>query len=332
MVTMPDCIAVIGATGHLGRALMPRCIATGQTVRMIARHPPPHSVAGAQFVACDATDDRALSRALEGCEIVANLSAGRPEKLECIAKNLKAALRRQQVLRLIQVSSLAIFGARSGVFDETSEPCPHSSHRYAISKVRIENLVQPLLEAGSCIILRPGCIYGNGAPIWTNSIARLLQRQRLGNLGPAGDGIAPLVHVDKVADALIAAIDAPCGRYHVLTSETITWNEYFSRLAHALGMSAPARLGKAGWAMEAWLRSPALMVYGRITGRRPDIISPAMRRLFATRARIVARFSLCPSAAIGRLLTDTDLHALSSGRSSAADRWRAVAKSVVDTI
>jgi 2-alkyl-3-oxoalkanoate reductase len=301
---MPGRITVIGATGYLGQAVVPRCTAAGHPVCMIARHPPPAAQPGTEFVACDATDGRALSRALEGCPIVVNLAAGRPAAMESIAEHLKTALRLQRIARLIHVSSLAVFGAPAGVFDEASAPCPHHSHTYAVAKARAEKLLEPQLEAGRCVIVRPGCIYGPSAPVWTNSIGRLLLCGRLGNLGPAGTGIAPLIHVSDVADAVVTACLAPAGIYHVLGDETISWNEYFGRFANALGIGALPRISGPRMEMETWLRGPATKLCAHIGGRWPDIISPAMRRLFATRASVIARRAICPSTLGSNRLQD----------------------------
>lgn len=306
---MPGRIAIVGATGFLGRVVVPRCVAAGQTVRMIARHRPPDLPPGVEFVLCDATDGQALLAALDGCSIVANLSSGRPADIQCIARHLSAAMHRNRIAKLIHVSSLAVFGAGGGLYNETSRPCPHPSHRYAVSKVEAERLLAPQVAAGRCVIIRPGCIYGPGAPVWTHSVGRLLLRERLGNLGSAGAGIAPLVNILHAAAAVVAAIDAPAGIYHLLPSAAISWNEYFCRFAHALGMRAVPKISGIGWATETWLRSPAIMLRAHLTRSRPDIISPAMRRLFATRARIVAGRALCPPDPLGshlhRVLAET---------------------------
>jgi nucleoside-diphosphate-sugar epimerase len=323
-------IAVVGATGHLGRAVVPRCIAEGLFVCMIARHPPSDVPAGAEFITCDATDTRALSRALDGCSTVVNLMAGRSAAIECIAKNLLTAIRLQRVARLVHVSSLAVFGTRAGVFHEASKPCPNLSHRYAISKVRAEKLLEPQLDTGRCVILRPGCIYGRGAPVWTDSIGRLLVRGYLGDLGAAGAGIAPLVHVFDVADAIVAAINAPAGIYHVLNSEAISWNEYFRRFAYALGICVLPKLSSTTWMIETWLRSPAILVHARLAGYRPDVITPAMRRLFASRARIISRHPLCPRIPAGNRLQAALADAAEAVRTHAAgERWHHVSTSAV---
>jgi nucleoside-diphosphate-sugar epimerase len=292
---------------------------------MVARHKPPDVPAGAEFVACDATHRPALLRALEGCTVVANLSAGRPADIECIAGNLKTAMRLQRFARLIHVSSLAIFGARAGEFDEASSPCPHPSHRYAVSKVRAEKLLEPHLAAGCCVIVRPGCIYGQGAPVWTNRVGRMLLGKRLGDIGRAGAGIAPLVHVESAACAIVAAITAPAGVYHLLPQEEISWNEYFHRFARALGMSAVAKLTAFDWAIETSLRSPARMVHAQITGQVPDVITPAMRRMFATPGRAIAYRTLGRSNPLGSDLPRALADAARAIRSRAEDARRGYA-------
>lgn len=61
-------IAVLGATGMVGRSLVP-LLAERDDVVAVPRRPPP-TTNGVRNVAADVTDGEALGRALEGVEVV----------------------------------------------------------------------------------------------------------------------------------------------------------------------------------------------------------------------------------------------------------------------
>jgi 2-alkyl-3-oxoalkanoate reductase len=295
---MPGRAVVIGARGYLGRVLVPHLAESGFDVTGLGRSAPAAAVA-TDFLSCDATNAAALRNALVGIDIVVNLMAGPPRAMTHVAENLSDILRRQQTLRLVQLSSLAVLGRRSGTLDETTKLSPATLHAYGAAKLAAErSLLAVPGVAGRCVIIRAGCIYGPGSPQWVDRLCRLLLAGRLGWLGPEGAGLSPLVHVQDVAQAIATALRpaSDAGIYHLLSPETLTWNVYFRRLGKRLGIDAMRQIDAARLEAETWITGPARALLSCATGQPPDRITPTMRHLFRSTARPAsARRPLLPA-------------------------------------
>lgn len=70
-------VLVTGASGRLGRAVLPRLVADGVTVRAMSRHP--RHEGGAEWVAADLATGRGLAEAVTGVEAVLHLASA-PER------------------------------------------------------------------------------------------------------------------------------------------------------------------------------------------------------------------------------------------------------------
>src|SRR4051794_14752319 len=69
-------VLVTGATGYVGRRLVPALIAAGHEVRALARDPAATTLpAGSEAVQGDLTDPASLARAVEGVDVVVHLAA-----------------------------------------------------------------------------------------------------------------------------------------------------------------------------------------------------------------------------------------------------------------
>jgi nucleoside-diphosphate-sugar epimerase len=285
-------VVLLGATGFLGRALAPALLAAGRQLVMVARRPAAAAV-GATFVACDAAHPGALACVLRPGDLLVNATAGSNATILAVVAMARAALADGLARRLVQISSLAVFGQRYGMLDEATVPRPPPWHGYAVAKLRAEAMLRANLSIeASCVILRPGCMYGPGAPIWSDRIGRLLIAGRLGSLGPQARGWCHAVHVNDVAQAVVRALDAPdvfAGIHHVLAPDQLTWNGYFARFAEHLGCGEPKRIAPAQLAAETWAVAPLARLRGRFGQPPADIITPAMRRLFRCRALAVQR-------------------------------------------
>ena len=110
-------IAVTGASGFLGRHLVPALLEAGHTVRGLARHPAPHggwagTASGFDFRCGDVRSAAAVSELVDGCEWVIHLAASfNPE--DAIAdisvrgtENVVSAAKSSGVQRLVFLSCL----------------------------------------------------------------------------------------------------------------------------------------------------------------------------------------------------------------------------------
>jgi nucleoside-diphosphate-sugar epimerase len=301
---LDDRVVVLGATGYVGRAVVDALHATGRPAVMVARRRPSAVPPGAAFVACDASDARQLALAVGEAGSVVNAMAGSPSAMVRGARNLAAIVEQGAGgARIVHVSSLAVFGQAIGTLDETTPPLPARRHAYAVGKLACEEI----LRRAAAIVVRPGCIYGAGAPIWCDRIGRLLLGGRLGWLGRGGQGWCNVVHVDDVARSIVRALDARLDDsdiHHVVAQERLSWNEYFGRFATQLGIALP-RIGSARLQAEILLVSPFL----HLCRGAADIVTPSMARAFR-----------CPALPVARrpLLAPHEFHPLDDGLAEAA--------------
>lgn len=75
MTAAPQRIAVLGATGRIGREVVAQAEALGLSVQGLARNRPPRPARFASFVVGDRADAHAVARAIEGADAVIDLCA-----------------------------------------------------------------------------------------------------------------------------------------------------------------------------------------------------------------------------------------------------------------
>jgi uncharacterized protein YbjT (DUF2867 family) len=63
-------ILVLGATGFVGRAIVPALLSAGENVRAASRHPRRGATGGADWVKCDVRDRNTLVPALDGIDCI----------------------------------------------------------------------------------------------------------------------------------------------------------------------------------------------------------------------------------------------------------------------
>jgi len=235
---------VTGASGFLGRALVARLLANGESIRVLARRPLPDLEGNPQVyvVRGDLGDPEAVDRAVAGVEVVYHLGAGMRGGAEAFesgtvwgTKNVVEACLRHGIQRLVYVSSLSVLdhaGHHKGVpITEWSPQEPHPELRGAYSQTKLiaENHVLDAIRNRDlpAIILRPGQIFGPGSektpPSGVISLA--------GRWLVMGSGRLPLnlVYVEDVVDALLLAATNPdvSGRmFQLVDPATLTQREY----------------------------------------------------------------------------------------------------------
>lgn len=183
-------IALTGATGFVGGALLDAAGAAGVSVRALARAPqPPRD--GVRWVAGDLADAAALARLIEGADAVvhvAGLTRGNAAAFEAAnvagTRAVLDAADAAGVARLVLVSSLA-----------AREP---ELSAYGASKARAEALVR--CSASDWTIVRPPAVYG---PRDTEML-ELFRAARWGVVPVPRRGRASLIHVADLARLLLA--------------------------------------------------------------------------------------------------------------------------------
>jgi nucleoside-diphosphate-sugar epimerase len=259
-------VFVAGATGALGRHLVPGLVAAGHEVTATTRTPGKAArlrEAGAEPVVVDGLDREAVVAAVEaaGPEVIvhqmtalADLRSLRKVDREFAATNelrtrgtdnLLAAATRAGTRRFVAQSNVAV-NERSGgpVKSEEdpldSRPIPAAARTVAAIKY-LEKTVP--LSAPEGIVLRYGGFYGPGA---SDPLLDMVRKRRVPVIG-GGTGIWSFIEIGDAADATLAAVEggAP-GVYNVVDSDPAPVAEWLPYLAEIADAKPPLR-------MPAWL-------------------------------------------------------------------------------
>lgn len=93
------------------------------------------------------------------------------------------------------------------------------------------------------VVVRPGDVYGPGSVPWVERPIELMRKRQPVLVG-GGQGLIAHCHVENLVDGIELALahdDAPGGIFVIHDgSGTTTYKEYFTRLAEAAGLPAPA--------------------------------------------------------------------------------------------
>jgi nucleoside-diphosphate-sugar epimerase len=244
-------VLVTGAGGFVGGALCAALAASSRRVRRAVRaNPPGASGAVAVGELGPATDWRS---ALEGVQCVVHLAARTHVLRETVADplaeyrrvNVDATLRLAEqareagARRLVFMSSIKVNGeATRRPYTESDAPRPGDA--YGVSKWEAEQaLARAALASGlEIVVLRPPLLYG---PQVRGNFLRLIELVARGTPLPLASiaNRRSLLYVGNLADAVIAALDAPqaAGKtYLVSDGEDVSTPELVRALALALGV------------------------------------------------------------------------------------------------
>lgn len=248
-------VLVAGATGVLGRALVPLLIAGRHRVLAIARRA---STAGfpADVEAIDADllkDD--LIGLVHGCDAVVHIATAIPPDREAPgAWELTARLRTEGTRRLLDaavachvrryVQQSIVMAYRDGgdAWLDEKAPLDDSPERAGICGpvIAMEAMigaVDPHILAWT--ILRGGSFVDDGIGEDT-----LLDRLRAGDVIVAGDGsnYVSLVNVADMASAVVSALEfAPAGSTFNIVDEPLRYGDYIDALCDLIGVARPRR-------------------------------------------------------------------------------------------
>jgi nucleoside-diphosphate-sugar epimerase len=290
----PQRILVLGAGGFIGRRVVLALARCGWAVPIAAVHRTrPDLPATIATVTLDARRPDDLQAALRGTTGVVNCVAGDAATIVTSAQALFAACTGPAAPRVVHLSTMMVYGTRTGTVDETA-PLQGDWDDYSRAKAEVERLA---LACPAVVTLRPGIVYGPQSPIWSGWIGQWLRAGRLGDLGAAGQGRCNLVHVDDVVTAVLQALRASGiegQAFNLSLPDPPTWNGYFRQYAAALG-SPFVPISRLRLAAERVLLGPPLkalqLVAGRLHwhARLPQPIRPWLLRLCAHAVRLDVR-------------------------------------------
>jgi nucleoside-diphosphate-sugar epimerase len=236
-------IGAIGASGVLGRSVLPLLLARGHDVHALVRSPQTARLAPHRRLTlfqADILERESLQAGVAECDAVLHLATAIPPPgtapdwtrntaVRTIGtRNLLQAATAAHVRRYIQQSIAMIYaGAGSEWITEASPTAPPS----AISAPVLDMESQVRASSPDWIILRGGMFYGPGT-------ARMFEWNELARAGRLmlpgqGDDYLSLIYVEDMASAVVAAAEAPVGRFtaNIVDDEPVTYKDLFCFIA-----------------------------------------------------------------------------------------------------
>ncbi|MBK8101471.1 MAG: Gfo/Idh/MocA family oxidoreductase [Planctomycetes bacterium] len=219
-------VVVLGGGGMIGRRCVERLLRQQRPVTLLVRRPALLPAAwrdaGLRVFGGDATDQAALQRAFAGADAVLHLATVAGDEAGAVERTMAAALRAAgeaaraaSVRRLVWTSSTAaLYLGGSAPLTGASGPDPQPAARgpYARGKIAAERQLDDLRAQGlDAVVLRPAIVLAAGAPLEHSGLGLWVRDNHCVGWG-AGRTPLPLVLADDVADACVAALDAPAAR------------------------------------------------------------------------------------------------------------------------
>ena len=249
-------VLVTGASGTIGRRLVPALVAAGHQVRAMTRSDAAAqtaAAAGAETVHGDVTDPASLSAAVRGCQVVIH-AAGRMGASPAAepfwpvnvtgTRNMLTAAADAQVRRFIYLgAAMSLLGSPRPVTG-ADESWPLQQPRcsgYATSKTRADQAVQAANGTQmATVVIRPGWVWGTADD---PSTASFVQAVRAGQMRLIDGGRHRIVatHIDNLIHAVGLAIDHGAGGrgYYVFDDGSTTVRDFLAGLLQAHGLTLP---------------------------------------------------------------------------------------------
>jgi nucleoside-diphosphate-sugar epimerase len=258
-------VFLAGATGVIGRPLVPQLIAAGHQVTGMTRSPEKTTAlqaAGAEAVVADALDADAVMSAVEDArpEAVIHQLTAIPQRLDPRklerdfalndrlrsegTRHLVAAAQASGATRILAQSIAFAYepGPAGTVHDEDDPLIRQPPKQFRRSALALAELERTVLGAGG-LVLRYGYFYGPHCGISETGAMRAdVLRRRLPIVG-AGAGVWSFIHIDDAARATVAALTrGEPGPYNIVDDDPAPVSEWLPALAQTLGAKPPRRV------------------------------------------------------------------------------------------
>jgi len=263
-------IFVAGATGALGRQLVPRLAERGHEVTGMTRSPDKQQFIrdlGARPVVADALDPESIARAvaLAEPEVIVHQLTAIPAALDM--RHFARAFAQTNRLRTegtdhLLAASRAVgarrFVAQSfapAIFDRAGAPVKseddpidrHPPEQMRTTVAALRHLERAVTEADwlEGVVLRYGGFYGPGTSMSLGPEGVMLEAIRERKMPLVGDagGVWSFIHIEDAADATVDAVEGDGrGVYNVVDDEPATVAQWLPVAAAAVGAPSPRRV------------------------------------------------------------------------------------------
>jgi nucleoside-diphosphate-sugar epimerase len=308
-------VFLAGATGAIGKQLVPRLVAAGHEVHGMTRSESKRAMLaelGAVPVIADALDPHQVAEAVGRARpdvIVHQLTAipgvvdmrhfdrafALTNRLRTEGTDHLLAAGQAVGVRRFVAQAIAAYGAYARIGgpvkseDDPFDPTPAREMRETLAAIR--HLEQAVLGADwtEGIVLRYGAFYGPGTSMAPGEEQFEMIRRRKFPLVGDGGGVWSFIHVADAAEATMAAVERGTrGVYNVVDDDPAPVAEWLPALAQSLGAKRPMRVprfvgrlfaGEAGTMMMSNVRGASNAKAKRELGWRPA--HPSWRQGFA---------------------------------------------------
>ena len=260
-------VFVAGATGAIGRQLVPRLVDAGHEVYGMTRSESKQAMLyelGAVPVVADALDPDQVAEAVGRSrpEVIVHQLTAIPEALDMRhpdrafeltnrlrtegTDHLLSAGQAVGVRRFVAQSNIAAYARTGAAVKSEEDPVDASLTGVMRANVAaIGHLEEAVLGASwtEGIVLRYGWFYGPGTSMAPGEESYELVRKRKFPLVGDGGGVWSFIHVADAADATVSAIEhGSRGIYNVVDDDPAAVAEWLPALAERLGAKKPMRV------------------------------------------------------------------------------------------
>lgn len=254
---LPLKIFIAGATGVVGRRLVPLLVRASHDVTAVSRSDAKAlslRLQGARPIALDLFDKSAVAAAVTRHDVVINIATHIPSGAKAmlpgafnqnnrirreVSTNLAEAASAAGASRFIQESFAAVYPDRGDEWiDET---VPIEPARYVESVRVAESAADEFTQRGGTgVVLRFAFFYGPDSSLTLDTVRFV--RKGIAPMFGSPEGFMSSLWTDDAAAAVVSALDVPAGTYNVTDDQPVRRREAFDALAAALGVKRPKPL------------------------------------------------------------------------------------------
>lgn len=243
---------VTGGTGFTGSRLSERLLEQGHEVTILDNqkgHSVPRLDAlGAKIVLSSVTDQEAVSKAVEGCDVVFHLAAAfrqinLPDQVYWDVnvegtRNVLLASQKHGVKKVVYCSTCGVHGhIQNPPAGEEAPIAPADYYQY--TKYEGEKVVREFQDMGlETVIIRPTAIYGPGDPERFLMLFKFVERGRFLMFGNGRTHYHP-VFIDNLVDAFLLVAEPGVGKGQVFLigdQKSCSLEELVGQVGKSLGI------------------------------------------------------------------------------------------------
>jgi nucleoside-diphosphate-sugar epimerase len=263
-------IFLAGASGVIGRSLVPRLTGAGHNVTGMTGDTAATDLVrslGARPVVVDVLDRDRLAEVIQAAHpdaVIDQLTSLRHGDYPATnrlrtqgTRNLVDAALSAGVQTMVE-QSYCLYAPGPGLADET-DPLDVNSPASGAAAEALVALEATVSEAPHGVLLRYGTLYGPGTSYASDgAIAAQVRRGEL----PATDDVTSFLHVEDAADAAVQALGWPAGPVNIVDDEPAAGTDWLPVYAAAIGADAPPEKPGTGSGLRGAANSKARKDYG----------------------------------------------------------------------